>query len=218
MALNIRGIINREGDMRQKRYIQKTVLFVLITSLLIAGCGQVPEKGETASTTELPAAAEVEPSETPMPAQEAKANFSCLPEIIPGETSREDVILIMGEPVSTENTEDGGEILYFTSAVEFIPNAVILKDGIVESASALNRDEAVILSNIQEKYGEAEEITYSYFSQGMLTYLYPKQGFSLIAEPEGGQVYWVECYVPMPLEDYLSGLGSALPMEDPYIR
>ena len=218
MVLNIRGITNIEDAMRKITHTQRIALIILTVLLLTAGCQKNPETSQTDSDTQTPAGTDVEVSEMPMEEENAGPAFVCLPEIVPGETSREDVLRLMGEPLASEITEDGSEILTFASDVELIPNAVFLMEDIAQSTSALNRDENTTLTTIQEKFGEAEETTYSYFSQGTLTYLYPQQGFAVVAEPEGGQVYWMECFVPMYLEDYMTGFGSALPMEDPYIR
>ncbi len=218
MVSNMRGITKVEDVMKKITLIKNIALVILIEVLLTAGCQKISGIEQTIAETSVPVDAGTEATEAPAQEENNEPAFVCLPEIVPGETSREDVLRLMGEPLASEIAEDGSETLSFTSDVEFIPNAVLIMEDIAQSTSALNRDESLTLPAIQEKFGEAEEITYSYFSQGTLTYLYPQQGFAVIAEPEGGQVYWMECYVPMYLEDYMSGFGSALPMEDPYNR
>lgn len=212
----MRGITKTEDVMKTITHVKRIALVLMTILLLTAGCQGVTGTDQTAPDTQPAADVEFEPTDPSMPEEKSVPVFTCLPEIVPGETSRTEVIQLLGEPLASEIAEDGSETLSFTSDVEFIPNAVLIMEDIAQSTSALNRDESLTLPAIQEKFGEAEEITYSYFSQGTLTYLYPQQGFAVIAEPEGGQVYWMECYVPMYLEDYMSGFGSALPMEDPY--
>ncbi|HCS41164.1 MAG TPA: hypothetical protein DIW44_16520 [Anaerolineaceae bacterium] len=194
------------------------MLFLLIVLILLTSCTKPPIGEIPVSTTQPPVDSQIDNTSTTGPEELVKEVFTCLPGIVPGKTSRAEITQLMGEPVSSDLAEDGSDILFYPSAVEEVPDTILIRQDIVEIASALNRDISVDLASIQEKFGEPEQITYSYFSQGTYTYLYPQKGFTLVAEPEGGQVYWSECFISMSLEDYLARLGSSLPFEDPYIR
>jgi len=199
-------------------YNKLPMLFVLIVLILLTSCTKPPIGEIPVSTTQPPIDPQIDNTSTTAPEELVEEIFTCLPGVIPGKTTRAEITQLMGEPATTELAEDGTEFLYYKSAVEEVPDFIQIRQDVAEVVSALNRDAQVNLASITEKFGEPEQITYSYFSQGAYTYLYPQKGFALIGEPEGGQVYWLECFISMTLEDYLAGLGSSLPSENPYIR
>ncbi len=194
------------------------LLVTLIVLILLTSCAKPSVRETPVAKTQPPVDPQNETTSTSVPEEQVEVVFTCLPGIVPGKTTRAEITQLMREPVTTELAEDGTEFLYYQSAVEEVPDTIQIRQDIAEVVSALNRDAQVNLASITEKFGEPEQITYSYFSQGAYTYLYPQKGFALIGEPEGGQVYWLECFNSMSLEDYLSRLGSFLPFEDPYIR
>ncbi len=181
------------------------VSILIMTSLLFSACNSV------VSAAGLPAPfTQTTPGQNLIP-------FQCLASITPGKTNRAEVIGVMGEPVN-KRIEEGNEVLEYPSSIEIIPTTILVKQDIVHMVGKLADDETQTISKFNIDMGEPEKVTYSYFGQGTMTYLYPKKGLAAIAEEESGQVLWLQCFIPMPLKDYLKDWGSQLPLEDPYIR
>lgn len=144
----------------------------------------------------------------------------CFPGIVPGQTTRDEVIAVLGEPdginPAGEEMPASLESLAYPSSVEGLNDVVLLQDGKVLLAGKGLDSDSLTVRKVKELYGEPEQITFSYFMMEALTYLYPSKGLSFIVQPEGDLVLYQQCVAPMPLEQYMSTWGASLPLEDPY--
>ncbi len=143
---------------------------------------------------------------------------SCLGGIVPGVTTREEVIAVLGQPSIHEN-EGNQESLYYSSGTKGIFNSVLVEQGVAYYTSKLlGEQEGLRLSNIVDKLGDPEYLAYSYFVAGSKTYLYPELGVSFIADPNMDIVFIQDCFVPQDLASFLAAYGENLPEENPFIR
>jgi hypothetical protein len=152
------------------------------------------------------------------PAAQTVAESPCIAGVVPGLSSREDVLDVLGQPKVLRIEKDLGELLEYESWVEEMPDTVIIQDGKVALVGVLADEDGEALADLKARFGEPEQAVFSYLMQGLRTYLYPQQGFAAVVSEEDGEVLWKQCFTPMPLADYLKGWGSELPLEDPYIR
>jgi hypothetical protein len=146
------------------------------------------------------------------------ASVICSEGIEPGKTTHAEVIGKLGKPMTTSINAVGGEVLEFPSIVEFIPTTIDFNKDLVYLVTKINEDDSKSIKWLKSNLGEPEKMTYSFFGQGTMTYLYPQKGFTAIVDEDSDQLLWLQCFLPMSLKDYLAGWGSRLPLEDPYIR
>jgi hypothetical protein len=143
---------------------------------------------------------------------------SCLGGIVPGVTTREEVIAALGQPSIHENEGDQ-EAFYYSSGTKGIFNSVLVEQGIARYTSKLlGEQEALRLSSILEQLGEPEYRAYSHFVAGSRTYAYPQQGLLFIADPNMDVVFIQDCFLPQDLASFLATYGEDLPTADPYTR
>ena len=154
----------------------------------------------------------------PTPPKPDQAESIKLKGVVPGKTTKEEVIKNLGEPAKSK-TEEGMDVLEYPSTHELMPHAVYVKDGVVVLVGAhISEDDDFTVSEVIAKYGQPAKKTYSYYSDGALTYIYPSRGLALIADEDLDVVFEEQCFVPMSLEQYMQTWGKDLPLEDPYTR
>lgn len=142
----------------------------------------------------------------------------CLGEIVPGVTTRDEVIAALGQPSVIEN-EGNAEILYYASSTKGIFNYVLMENEIAQYTTKLLGDqEPLRLSNALEQLGEPELKFYSYFKAGSSTFVYPQQGILFIVDPKMDIVFMQECFVPQESAHFLETYGQKFPEENPYTR
>jgi hypothetical protein len=146
------------------------------------------------------------------------AQAACLAGIIPGTTTRDEVVASLGEPLAVELEGDLETLLYASQlAGQF--NSIVVQNQVVALVGiVLGEDTPLAWSAVKTQFGEPVHTTYSNYLDGSMTYIYPDQGQAFVASPESDVVFIRECFIPMALEDYLSTWGSSLPAEDPFIR
>ena len=150
------------------------------------------------------------------PGGEAQAD--CLAGIVPGATTRDEVVALLGEPAGTDNSA-GVEILFYSSPVGGVFNSISLQNETVAMLSViLGENNLLNWSTIQEEYGEPIHTTYSNYLQGSMTYIYPEQGLAFVADKGMGVVFIKQCFIPMSIDDYLKTWGASLPTQDPFIE
>lgn len=179
----------------------------VVLFLGLGGCGPAqPEQAEPAQPEQVE------------PVKPEQAEPIKLKGVIPGKTTRDEVINNLGEPV-TSQMEEGMEALEYPSAHELMPNVVLIKDGVVVlTGTALSVADNVTVSGIIAKYGEPDKKTYSLYAQWTLTYIYPNRGLALIVDEAQDIVFFEQCFIPMSVEEYMQTWGKDLPLEDPYIK
>jgi hypothetical protein len=146
------------------------------------------------------------------------AQAACLEGIFPGTTTRDAVVALLGEPVAVESEGDLETLLY-ASPLGGKFNSIVIQNRVVGLVSiVLGEDNPLAWSAVQAQYGEPAQTAYSNYLQGSLTYIYPDQGLAFVAAQAPDVVFIRECFVPLPLEDYMNTWGKSLPAEDPFIR
>ena len=143
---------------------------------------------------------------------------TCLGGIVPGVTTRDEVIAKLGHPSVIEN-EGHVETLFYTSSAKGIFNFVLVENEVARyTSNLLGEDDTLRLSGILEQLGEPEHRSYSLFVAGSRTYVYPQQGILFIADPLMDSVFIQECFTPQDLARFLATYGQNLPEENPYTR
>lgn len=142
----------------------------------------------------------------------------CLGGIVPGVTTREDVIAALGQPAVKENEGDV-EALYYASSTKGIFNIVLVENEIAQYTSKLlSEQDALRLSSVLEQLGDPEHQLYSYFQAGSRTFVYPQRGILFVVDPKMDVVFIQECFVPQESALFLATYGQNFPAEDPYTR
>lgn len=135
--------------------------------------------------------------------------------IIPGKTTKEEVISILGQP---EEAREYMGLEYYTYPTErpAFRNGIGFKQGIVQLmfVNVLVED-APLISAASKKYGKPDEVTYSYFGRLARAYIFARHGVTLIAY-EDGLVIAEMYYVPMAIEEFMNQYGKDFPMKNPY--
>jgi hypothetical protein len=151
---------------------------------------------------------------TPKPADD----FVCRKGITPGQTTKAEVLALLGNPARTE--QDGtNEILLYPSPYPRQFDTIIVQDQTVVFMDVIIGDEdALAYSAIQALYGEPGHSTYSTYLQGSMNYIYPDKGRAFIADENADIVFTKQCFISMSLEDYLNTWGKNLPTKNPFIR
>jgi hypothetical protein len=176
--------------------------------------------GVTANDTNLTQSI-ADPSDN-LPASEGAAEpgpqDACLPSIYPGKTTRDEVIALMGTPVSTEEG-DGFAALLYPSPLALQNNIVYLENGVVSLVSlVLGSDTPVTWSSVRLQYGEPAHTAYTTYLQGSRYYAYPAQGLGYLADEDIDIVYIRDCFVPTTPENFLNSWGQSLLTEDPFVQ
>ena len=152
-----------------------------------------------------------------MPNPKPASEVVCYQGITPGQTTRADVVALLGDPTRTE--QDGAnEILLYPSPHPRQFNTINVQDQIVVLLDIIMGDEeAMAFSAIKALYGEPGHIAYTNYLQGSMVYIYPDKGRAFIADENADIVFTKQCFLPMSLDDYLNTWGKDLPSEDPFI-
>jgi hypothetical protein len=146
------------------------------------------------------------------------ASGACLAGILPGMTTRDEVVARLGEPLAVE-PEGGLENMLYASPLRGQFNSVGIQNQVVVLMSiVLGEDNPLALSTVKAQYGEPVHTTYSNYLESSMTYIYPDRGLAFVASQAPDVVFIRECFVPMPLEEYMNTWGKLLPTEDPFIR
>ncbi len=171
----------------------------------------------TALACSIPFQSQGAPTSVPQqPAGEAPG--ACLPGIIPGTTTRDQLVSLLGEPLAVE-PEGAFEDMLYSSPSQGQFNSVYIQDGVVVLVSIVTAgDSPLAWSAVEAQYGEPAHTTYSYYLQSAMTYIYPERGLAFIASQAPDIVYIRQCFAPMALDDYMTTWGQSLPAEDPFIR
>lgn len=144
--------------------------------------------------------------------------YDCITGIIPGKTSRDEVIVIMGDPVGRQQQENYETLLY-ASPIRGLYNSVYLFNNIVGSISIIPEENNLLpWSVVRAKLGDPAYIGYSNYEQGSRNYAYPELGLNYLAHENLDVVFFQECFVPMSLENYMDAYGKYHPLEDPFIQ
>ena len=206
----------KTGTQNHKMFAILLCVSLLMVSILAC---RIPGRGRTAG--EEPQAGPVQADQVPIidAVQDvSEPALPCYPGIVPGRSTRAEVIGLLGQPVHSE--QDGiTERLYYPTAAGGQRDIIeILQDQVSYISMGYPEAQMPRLSERQAVLGQPEQTTYSTYMRGTRTYLYPGQGLLLIADPLMDNVFIQECFQPQALNDFLSRYGADLPEEDPYIR
>ncbi len=191
--------------MAAQKHPKRLIVFAaVLLALTVLACGTTPVQ---------PTATSRPPTRT----AERQAG-SCLAEIIPGQTSREEAIAALGTPISTKTNEGVEMMLYATnSAGQY--HTLVVQNGRVGLVSILLAEtNPLAWTTVQAQYGVPTATTYSYFQEGTKTYIYPEKGQAFVALEEMDIVLARECFAPMTLEEFMGSWGKSLPADNPFTR
>ena len=155
---------------------------------------------------------------TPAPAGSAESVAACLEGILPGKTTKNEVVSLLGYPLATEQ-EQGIEIIQYASAIYGQYNSIDSKNQVVTRATVVQAaDKPLRWSEIKAQLGEPAFRAYTNYQQGSMTYAYPDRGRAYIADETMDVVFIQQCFVPMSVADYMTAYGNSMPTEDPFIE
>ncbi len=157
-------------------------LAVLACSLPSRSNGQ--GQGTPPSTPPGSAAQGQDPPASTQPGGAAQS--ACLAGILPGTTTRDEVVALLGEPLAEESADGLATLLYASSSRGWF-NSVVIQDQVVGLVSLLvGEDNPLAWSAVKAQYGAPAHTAYSNYLQGSMTYIYPDQGLSFIASQDSG--------------------------------
>lgn len=142
--------------------------------------------------------------------------------IIPGQTTRQEVVQILGQPDEIQGSVIGLEMYVYRGTSEDPPqlwNAVGFDSSgnvarLVSVPSPAGDD--YLYADAVADMGPPERVLFSYNGPGTRTYVFASHGVTLIAYEQGraiSQLY----YEPMSITDYMDSYGRHYPSEDPYV-
>lgn len=137
--------------------------------------------------------------------------------IIPGKTTRAEVVKILGEPAETRQANNLDWYGYPTQDDMFY-NGIGFDQNDIVTAMLIHvfSEENYLLSNAQAEFGEPEKITYSEYAQGTKTYIFASKGAALTAYEDSGVVVEKLYFVPLSLDEFMDTYGRNLPLDNPY--
>lgn len=148
----------------------------------------------------------------------SSARAECIKGVIPGQTSRTQVLATLGNPLATEQSI-GLDTLFYASAIYGQLNSIVVQNDMVVLLSVVQPEESLPKwSNIKAQHGEPTHTAFSNYSKGTKTFAFPEEGISYIADETMDRVFVQNCFVPMSLENYVTTYGNFLPTEDPFIQ
>jgi hypothetical protein len=211
----------RTGSKKNSRSVKWLAFLSLPLCILACNLPFLADRSSPDPGTGAAAPGLIQPSSLP-PASESEPdvieNNTCLPSIIPGKTSRSEVISSLGEPSQVQQ-EGGFENLYYPSPIKGQFNQVSLNNQVVEQVVVIQGEEPPQRwSDVQSRHGIPAHTAYSDYLQGSRVFAYPELGLSYTADSDMDVVFFRVCFVPLSLEDYISRYGAVLLQEDPFTR
>lgn len=132
--------------------------------------------------------------------------------IVPGETQTSQLKDVLGEPEGVSQVENQ-TVFSFGTDDGGPPDRIISENNIVGIIKEHYFEEKNLASFI-EGYGQPEaEFWGEYKTVGFKTYVFPKNGIALIANPNGGVVIQIWYFKPTTLGEFLSRWGQELSTE-----
>jgi len=140
-------------------------------------------------------------------------------DIIPGQTTKIEVINKLGNPLE-EKAESFGQIMTYDSGIKALPNTIIYDTttGKVSGTLITVSDKAQAENFYQEmlKLGKPEKIMYSKYLQFSKIYIFAQKGISYSANETTKTVDAIHYFQPTTLDKYLSQFGGFFSEDNPY--
>lgn len=131
--------------------------------------------------------------------------------IIPGETTKTEVIKKLGNPLE-DKIESFGQVMTYDSGIKALPNTIIYdkKTGKVVGTLVTVTDKVQAEKLYQEmlKLGKPEKVMYSTLLQFSRIYIFAQKGITYSVNEELKRVDGLHCYPPTTLTNYLSEYGK----------
>ncbi len=140
-------------------------------------------------------------------------SVSLLETIVPGQTSREEVLQRYGKP-DDEYIQEGVHYLVYPAG-ESAYETVGVRDDRAIFVAANPPQEGQAPQAYAPDLGEPELVYYSKYAAGARTLAYPGRGMTFVVTSEN-VVVEIHHYVPMTPEEYHATLGAILPTSDPF--
>jgi len=140
---------------------------------------------------------------TPIPAKQATYKS-----LVPGISTKKDVIDKLGEPIKEENN---GNLLNFPSSNPEIPNQVIIEeDKLSFIKEIVTLKDKVYISDIEKEYGSTQNILYGpHSSSGFDLYVIPERGIAYVGHEESGLLLEIWYFTPMTFEQFKAKYSPA---------
>lgn len=133
----------------------------------------------------------------------------------PDKSDIDEVEKKLGQPIAKETTTLGTTYFY-ESGNPIFPNTIVFdEEGKVELI-AVQVSEELKLSDIEKKYGHWEKEAYNTYLPRTKTYVFPKRGIAVASDVITEEVYGIQYFEPMALEEYLIKWGDFLYEENPF--
>lgn len=123
--------------------------------------------------------------------------------IIPGTSSKEDVIEALGTPIIENKVEKYDQLEFKSDNPNYNNETLIEEDKVVFIKKIVVKNENIMAQEIKSKYGEPTNILYSHKSSiGINLYVYPEKGIAYIAHGASGILYEIWYFVPTTIGDF----------------
>ncbi len=137
-----------------------------------------------------------------------KKDYSRIIYIIPGKSTYEDVLKILGSPVSETKDKDKTALYYHTPNPDF-KNAVVLKNGVVVfSVEYVYSAYRGMFSDYIKKYGEPSLNLYSRGDEGYDWFVFLNKGIGI--ESSNNEITRIVYFVPQEKNSFISSIASFL--------
>ena len=139
--------------------------------------------------------------------------------IIPGKTTKDEVISKLGKP-QEEETRSFGSVLLYDSGIKALPNTIIYNpgtgkvEGTLVAVSASKQGQS--LYNQMKSLGKPGKIMYSRLYQGAKVYIFASKGITYSADDSQKVIDSYHIYSPTSLTNYLSEYGKYYSENDPF--
>lgn len=139
--------------------------------------------------------------------------------IIPGQTSKQEVISKLGQPKEDINENDWEKLSYPSDRNLFYHWITINKtnDKIVLVYYVVPENENLSINQYLQKYGQPEKVMYSNFSQYIKVAIYPDIGIAVWFDEKSCKVIFIRWFEPMSFKDFIKNYGDGLSEKNPYI-
>lgn len=137
--------------------------------------------------------------------------------IMPGKTSAEEALKIMGKTEKTRKNDDNTVSHIYETKKQGYPNEVTVKDGqVVHMAIALEDTSELNIKEVHKVLGEPKRKGYSMYAFTLRVSAYPEQGMVFIYEENGGGVIEKQFFTPRTPDEFEKTFGRNFPAEYPY--
>lgn len=126
-------------------------------------------------------------------------------EITPGETTKEGVVKILGEPLE-EKDENGKTVSFFKSTSPTRNHEILFEEQIVSfSKEIVTLQDEKEIEDIKTLHGTTDNVLYGPDSyNGYFLFVYPEKGIAYLGNPGTGDLLEVWYFIPNSMDEFRS--------------